>query len=201
MLYAVINIINGLSYPEGTVDLEFPLKNGNYYIASGGSNKLANNHTRNVPTSQQYALDINKIGSWGSVKKSGESTNEAHAIFGEPVYCPCDGRVVNVKTGVADNLGSSMDISVEDGTGNYAEINCNNVIVSFSHLKMGSIKVSVGEKLKQGDLIGEVGNSGFSQEPHLHFQAAKYTQDSTLVGIPMRFKGKFLFRNSILKMN
>lgn len=197
--YLIINLLSGLSYPNGAIDLEFPLKNGRYYIASGGSNKLANNHTRNVPTSQQYAIDINKIGKWGTIKISRGNKNEAHAIFGESIYCPCSGVVSEVITGVSDNAGSSMAVNQADGSGNYVEVNCDDVIISFSHLKLESVSLIKGQNIRLGDLVGTVGNSGFSQEPHLHFQAARYTKDSILVGIPMRFNNKFLYRNNVYK--
>ena len=40
----------------------------------------------------------------------------------------------------------------------------------YAHLKPGSIAVGVGQRVHRGDLVGLIGNSGFSSTPHLHFQ-------------------------------
>lgn len=39
----------------------------------------------------------------------------------------------------------------------------------YAHLRRGSIAVTNGSRVKQGDKIAEVGNSGASLAPHLHF--------------------------------
>lgn len=40
----------------------------------------------------------------------------------------------------------------------------------LAHLEKGSVNVSVGDYVEQGMLIGKVGNSGTTSEPHLHIQ-------------------------------
>lgn len=40
----------------------------------------------------------------------------------------------------------------------------------YWHLKKGSVKVKVGQKVRCGDLLGHVGSSGKSATPHLHFE-------------------------------
>ena len=144
------------------------------------------------------ALDFNKLTNAGSVSRPFWSDkNESHAIFGETIYCPCKGVVVEAKAHVEDNAGASMEVSMEDGMGNYISLNCNGTIVSMVHLKQNSLVVNEGDQVQIGDALAEVGNSGFSQEPHLHFQAARYNQDSVLVGLPMKFKERQLVRNDV----
>jgi murein DD-endopeptidase MepM/ murein hydrolase activator NlpD len=48
---------------------------------------------------------------------------------------------------------------VEIGSGRY---------VLYAHMKPGSVQVKVGQRVKTGDLLGYVGNTGSSTEPHLH---------------------------------
>ena len=41
---------------------------------------------------------------------------------------------------------------------------------SYMHLKKGSIKVAVGDKVAMGDVLAQSGNTGESTGPHLHFE-------------------------------
>ncbi len=43
-------------------------------------------------------------------------------------------------------------------------------ITQYCHLRKNSVKVKKGQKVKAGDILGMVGNSGFAAFPHLHFQ-------------------------------
>ena len=39
----------------------------------------------------------------------------------------------------------------------------------YAHLQPGSLRVKVGDKVRRGQVLGLLGNSGNSSEPHLHF--------------------------------
>ena len=198
--YATITAVSGLRYNEQTIDLEFPLRGGGYYISSGGSRKIVNNHFRNYPNAQQFAIDINKLGPLGGASSNIlSSENQLHHIFGEDLYSPCGGRIVEVVNDVDDNSGATMNVGPGDGQGNMVSIDCSGTIVSMMHLKKGSVRVESGQIVSAGERIGRVGNSGFSQEPHLHLQAARYNQDSVLVGVPMSFGNRSLVRNNVVR--
>lgn len=53
--------------------------------------------------------------------------------------------------------------------GNVVEVDHGNGYVT-KYMMLGKIKVRKGEKLKRGDVIGEVGISGMSFAPHLHYE-------------------------------
>jgi hypothetical protein len=197
--YMVWSALAGRQYPEPMVALEFPLKNGDYYVASGGATKVINNHMRSFPNPQEFALDINKLGQFGGASRTIlASNNQGHHIFGEAVFAPCAGVVIAAINDVEDNAGTSMHVSAEDGSGNHVSIDCGGTIVSLAHLQFGSLVVATGDVVVAGQELARVGNSGFSQEPHLHLQAATANQESELVGLPMRFASQALVRNDIL---
>lgn len=92
---------------------------------------------------------------------------------GTPIYAPCDGFVVWA-SGQPFGYGNTWEMI--PGSGNSG--NC--VIIqppaphtsfqtSFSH--MSGITVKAGQWVNAGDLIGYVGNTGFSFGAHLHWEA------------------------------
>ena len=198
--FLVLRAYQGRYYNEETVSLIFPLKSGDYYISSGGSNAVLNNHFNRGSRSQRYALDINLLGGLGRVTSSlGPGTNEDHYIFGKAVYSPCSGKIIEMEKGVPDNEGGNMNVGPQQGQGNFVVIDCDGTVVSLVHLKENSLLVSLGEQIQTGDQLAQIGNSGFSQEPHLHLQAARWTQDSVLLGIPMEFNSHIPYRNQIIR--
>ena len=198
--FLIVRAFQGRTYDDDAVSLEFPLKTGDYYISSGGSNAVLNNHFNRGSKSQRYALDVNLLGDSGSVSSGlGLGKNEDHYIFGQTVYAPCSGKIIELENQVADNVGGSMNVGPEQGQGNFIVIDCNNTVVSLVHLKQNSLVVGLGDQVEAGQKLAKVGNSGFSQEPHLHFQAAQWSQDSVLLGVPMKFNDQLFYRNQIIR--
>lgn len=89
--------------------------------------------------------------------------------FGKSVIAPAEGEVVEVEDGIDDNpIG---EININKNWGNTVILkHAVGLYSKVSHLKNGSIAVKVGDKVKFGTKLGEVGNSGRSVYPHLHFQ-------------------------------
>jgi len=61
--------------------------------------------------------------------------------------------------------------SFATGTGNTVIIDIGNEkFACYCHMIPGSIRVQKGDTVKEGDVIGLLGNSGQSDIPHLHFE-------------------------------
>lgn len=67
---------------------------------------------------------------------------------------------------------------------------------ALCHLQTGSIQVSVGENVTKGEIIGNVGHSGNSFSPHLHFQLMDSSDISIANGLPCAFEEYELFKNN-----
>ena len=169
------NKIIGLLFLQHKSELPVPERNqtklglpfkGKWLVAWGGDTKELNQH-HDVPN-QKFAFDFLGVGADGETRKGNSNTNEDYYAFGREIIAPADGIVTDVITGVRDNVPGSMN--PYSGLGNAVFIQHSEYEVSvLAHLKFGSIKVNVGDKVKMGQLIGLCGNSGNSSEPHLHY--------------------------------
>ena len=91
------------------------------------------------------------------------------AGFGTPVRATLDGTVVIAN---ASWQGQNYT-SHKSGHGNYVTIqHANGLTSTYAHLKY--VAVSVGQVIKQGQYIGQVGSTGASTGAHLHFEMASY---------------------------
>jgi murein DD-endopeptidase MepM/ murein hydrolase activator NlpD len=83
-----------------------------------------------------------------------------------PILAALDGVIISVKD---DSDKGGLDKKFEDD-GNFIEIlHVNDEISEYEHLRQHSAKVKVGDRVSAGQIIAEVGNTGWSECPHLHF--------------------------------
>lgn len=58
------------------------------------------------------------------------------------------------------------------------------VFALYAHMEQNSMTVKVGEKVKKGEVIGRLGNSGNTLSPHLHFQLMRSSLPLTGDNVP-----------------
>lgn len=161
------------NYPE-TDDLftatvfDVPVQ-GEWFVFWGGTNSLVNYHYDY--DNQRYAYDFIIMN--GDCSYEGHPTvNRSYFAFDKEYLAPADGTVVAVKNDVTDNE-SVGTMNEAHPLGNYVIIDHGNKEFSYLvHFKHQSIVVDEGDRVSRGDLLGRVGNSGNSSEPHVHFHVA-----------------------------
>jgi hypothetical protein len=84
---------------------------------------------------------------------------------GVPVFAVLPGRVIVAQDGFEDrqkvcSWGTENYVRVDHGGG---------LVTGYGHLRKGSVRVSVGQRVEAGRELGEVASSGCSYWPHLHF--------------------------------
>lgn len=189
------------------LDIAFPFKAGDYLITDGGNSKISRlmnyhyyspTHKRNkTNNSMLYATDIVKI----TDDKIAflPKTNDEYPIFNEEIYSPIDGTVIKVENNIPDN--STFSGNYPYNTGNTVVIKKDNYYLLLGHLKKDSIKVREGDSVCTNDLLGLVGNSGWTERPHLHMQLIESDSDNYWFGkgICIRYDKKNLYKNRLIR--
>lgn len=118
----------------------------------------------------KHALDFVAIDQNGKNFANNGLELSDHFAFGKTIISPIDGTVISCFTSEKDNLIGQ--VSNTKNWGNYIIIRSfYGHYITMAHLKEDSICVAIGSIVKTGQKIAQCGNSGYSQEPHLHIQA------------------------------
>jgi hypothetical protein len=195
--------------PDGAVELDFPFQEGAFVAMSAGSRPLMNAHlgTRDVQLyrGQSWALDIVQLDRLGRRARGVYPAElNRYRIFGTPVLAPCSGAVSTSVNDLPDHPPPEHEPDVANAPGNYLLIHCDEgFYVVLAHLAKGSIRVNVGNRIAPREVVGVIGNSGRTTEPHLHINAQAGPGDEFLLDadpLPILFRGHgFLKRNDVVR--
>ena len=68
------------------------------------------------------------------------------------------------------------------------------LFVALVHMRKNSVRVKTGDKVRCGDILGEIGHSGNSMIPHLHLQVMDHLDLAAAKGLPFVFREYEVFR-------
>ena len=94
-----------------------------------------------------------------------------YEAYGREVVSPCSGLVIECVDDEPDQVPLSAGPC--PGLGNHVRIDNGYEVIQLAHLRPGSVCVATGDRVKAGQRLGLVGNSGNSSEPHLHVHAER----------------------------
>lgn len=152
--------------------------------------KVSKNITR-------YAIDFAPCDEDGIIHTGDGKRIDDYMGFGKPVLAPASGQVVEVVDSLPDNeIDGKLPFGLfkllknpKLASGNYMVIDHQNGEVSLlAHMKAGSILFKKGQKVKAGEQVGQLGNSGDSTFPHLHYQLEN-EHTLNVETYPARFSG------------
>jgi len=202
------NSPNLLAHSDSSGKLEYKAEETNHLVLRLSCELLVNvSYTLTLTTEPSLAFPVSggqnrDIGSlWGAPRDAGARSHEGIDVFGKrgtPVLAVADGRISSVANG---GLGGKTVWLRTSGSG---------LSIYYAHLD--SQLVSLGQKVRVGDTVGLMGNTGNARTtaPHLHFGIYKaggavnplpyveYSQQKTpkvtagmeMVGKPARVKRK-----------
>lgn len=143
--------------------------NDEWLVYQGGRNAFDDGYA--VSDDQRYSMDFVylKNGRLFSGKGGIGSKAEDYYCFGQAIVSPADGKIVKAEGGYDDSPPGKA--SGDPADGNVVAISFGNGEIAFmNHLKQNSLKVKVGDQVKQGQELAQCGNSGSGPIPHVHFQ-------------------------------
>ncbi|HJZ69467.1 MAG TPA: M23 family metallopeptidase [Blastocatellia bacterium] len=175
-----------------------PLRGGEWLAANGPGN--ASGHRRAlVPIdgkahiAQRFAIDWVQLRDDGKTWTGDQLKNESYRAYGAEALAVADGVVVATKDGIPQNIpgptSRAVPITLDTVGGNHVIIDLGQGRYAFyAHLQPDSLRVKVGDKVRRGQVVGLVGNSGNSTEPHLHFHISNANSPLGSEGLPYVFE-------------
>jgi hypothetical protein len=192
--------VNG---PSVTVDkrpvvvIASPLDGTNLVAANGPSNTSVHRRAL-IPVdghayiSQRYAIDWVEAYPDGKTFQGDEKDNKSYKIYGAEIHSVADGVVTEIKDGMPQNVPNAdthaVPITLETIGGNHVIVDIGGGRFAFyAHMQPGSLRVKVGDHVNIGQVLGLVGNTGNSSEPHLHFDICDASSMLACEGLPYAF--------------
>ena len=166
---------------------------GDRWLASNGPSNAAP-HRRamlafggEVHIDQRFAIDWIRLNEAGATFSGDPRINTSYLAYGAEVLAVADGVVTAVRDGIPENVPGSRAVEISPDTfgGNHVILDVGKDRFAFyAHLQPGSLRVEVGDTVSRGEVLGLVGNSGNSSEPHLHFQLSDANSQLSAEGMP-----------------
>lgn len=180
-----------------TLEITPPLRGGEWLAGNGPSN--TSGHRRalvpvggGVHIAQRYAIDFVQLREDGRTFTGDEKDNKNYRCYGAEALAVADAVVAATKDGIPQNVpglnSRAVPITLETVGGNHVVLDLGGGRFAFyAHLQPGSLRVKVGDKVRRGQVLGLVGNSGNSTEPHLHFHISNGISPLGSEGMPYSF--------------
>ena len=184
-----------LGGPAARTQIAPPLE-GEWLVLQGGRSPLQNHHL--AAYNQAFALDLVRLRD-GRIFSDQTGNASVHS-WEQPLLSPVDGTVIVARGEMEDSEGANLVVDPADAAGNVIVIEFDaGYFVVLAHLRHGTLRVGQGDRVRTGDPLALVGNSGNTTMPHLHLQVQTHADlwDPDNRSIPFGFApdGRVLARN------
>jgi hypothetical protein len=171
-----------------------PLRGSDWVALNGPSNTSAHRRAL-IPVggkasiAQRFAIDWAQVGTNGRTFTDDAKDNKNYRAYGNEVLAVADAVVAAIKDGIPENIpglnSRAVPITLETIGGNHIILDLGGGRFAFyAHLQPGSLRVKVGERVRRGQVLALLGNSGNSTEPHLHFHVSDGNSPLSSEGLP-----------------
>ena len=139
----------------------------------------------------RFAIDWVKLDDSGRTAKGDADMVRNAYGYGAEVLAVADAVVAVTRDDVPESasIAAHPKHAIGDATGNYVALDLGDGRYAFyEHLKPGSLKVKLGQRVKRGEVIAALGFTGDSTGPHLHFHVADANSPLGAEGVPFAFE-------------
>jgi hypothetical protein len=139
---------------------------------------------------ERFAIDFVQVDPLGRMFEGPIGELSSYPYFGDEIHSVAAGKVVGVVDGIPETPAGALPpaITAEKAGGNHVVVAIGHGRYAFyAHMQPGSVRVKVGQKVKVGQTLGLLGNSGNSDAPHLHFHIMDSPHPLLANGMPYRF--------------
>jgi hypothetical protein len=172
--------------------LSAPLRGERFIAADGCCDAVR--HTRALlpvngqpVISQRYAIDYEQADAQNRIFTGDPKDPASYAIFGKEVLAVADGAVVGTRNDLLEQTPGTYPagIPIDEADGNFVVLDVGNgFYVNYAHMQPGSVRPKLGDKVKRGEVIGLVGNTGNSFAPHMHLHVMDGPSPLASQGLP-----------------
>lgn len=152
------------------LNLQLPLR-GVWVVGSAHDYGISH---RRWDNRAHFAWDFLKVDAEGKTTPKPGLDPKTHYAFAQDVIAPADAVVLKTIDGFPDH---KVGDESEDANGLFLDLG-GDLVAYLAHVRKGSITVKAGDRVKAGQKLAEVGNSGQSTLPHLHFHVQRLDHDS-----------------------
>ena len=148
----------------------------------------------NLVAGQLFAIDWKRTNDQGAFYTGDKHRNQSYVDYGSPILAVADGVVTATLDGQEANapgvlpadspvLGPKLTVKNVDGNHIVLRIG-DNAYAFYAHLLSGSLRVKVGDRVRKGQVIARLGNTGNANASHLHFHVMNGPSVLGSSGIP-----------------
>jgi hypothetical protein len=145
--------------------------------------------------SEQFAIDWIKVDSQDKAFRGDGKTSEQWLCYGAEVLAVAPGTVVETMRDMPDQPPGTAptNLTIPEIAGNHVLLDLGEGrYAMYAHLAPHSVTVHVGDRVKTGDKLGLLGNSGNTTGPHLHFQISDRPSTLDTTSLPFVFESMML---------
>jgi hypothetical protein len=173
-----------------------PLRGPGWVVANGCCSAFTAHRGTVLPVNgaphvaERFAIDFVQIDPLGRLFEGALDQLSSYPYFGDEVHSATAGKVVGVVDDIPNTEAGAFPpaITAERAGGNHVVVAFGGGHYAFyAHLQPGTVQVKVGEKVRVGQVLGLLGNSGNSNAPHLHFHVMDSPRPLASNGMPYRF--------------
>jgi murein DD-endopeptidase MepM/ murein hydrolase activator NlpD len=141
--------------------------------------------------SRRYAIDWKQVQHGTSFSGDARDKHSYYA-YGKAVLAVADGKVLTARDGVPENVPGhnaafhpAVPITMETVAGNTITLDLGDgQFAYYMHLAPGSLRVKAGDRVRRGQLLARIGDSGDAREPHVHFEVTTSSKLMAGEGVP-----------------